>query len=259
MSIQEDLALFYDDQAVKYAQTREKYRAEADLFLEEIALFPDKKIRILEFGCGSGRLLSQLTQIKDKKISYIGVDLSQKLLDIAKKYIPKTNKTLSCTFVCADILQYIWTCKQESFDFVIGIASFQHMPRQKDRYYLLKNSYRVLSYEWKLLMSNWSFSRWFLQKYQSALIQSIWKSILYRGKKKWNDLQLPWKTKGKTFLRFYHIFTQKELTHLVRLSGFILLKSAYIDSHGNKTSDWKNSRSTFVVGQKSVFSPWEIE
>jgi ubiquinone/menaquinone biosynthesis C-methylase UbiE len=107
MSIQEDLALFYDDQATKYAQTREKYRSEADLFLDEIQSNPNKTLRILEFGCGSGRLLAQLESIKNKKIHYVGVDLSKKLLSIAKKQVKPTNKTLSCTFICDDILHYI--------------------------------------------------------------------------------------------------------------------------------------------------------
>jgi hypothetical protein len=128
------------------------------------------------------------------------------------------------------------------------------MPRKKDRYYLLKNSYRVLSYEGKIIMSNWSFSRWFLKKYQTALVQALWQSILHRGTRQRNDLQLPRKTQGKIFFRFYHIFTKKELIHLVRLSGFVLLNAEYIDSRGKTTSDWKNSRSTFIVGQKSIFS-----
>lgn len=129
------------------------------------------------------------------------------------------------------------------------------MPKKKDRYYLLKNSYRVLNYEGKLMMSNRSFSRWFLKKYQSALLHSLWKSILHRGIHQWNDLQLPWKTQGKTFFRFYHIYTKKELNRLVRLSGFVLLQSEYLDRQGMITPDWKISKSTFIIGQKSIFSP----
>ncbi|MEI7563365.1 MAG: class I SAM-dependent methyltransferase [bacterium] len=180
MRVQEELSIFYDDQATKYAQTREKYRSEAHLFLDEILSSPQKHLHILEFGCGSGRLLQQLTQIKDKKISYVGVDLSKKLLTIAKKQVKPSNKNLLCTFVCDDILNYIGSCKQESFDFVIGVASFQHMPSKKDRYYLLKNSYRVLVYEGKLIMSNWSLSQWFLRKYSKEMLRCLRYNALHR-------------------------------------------------------------------------------
>ena len=128
------------------------------------------------------------------------------------------------------------------------------MPRKKDRYYLLKSSYRILTYEGTIIMSNWSFSRRFLKKYQAALFRSLWRSVLHRGTCQRNDLQLPWKAQGKTFLRFYHIFTKKELTHLVRLSGFVILNAAYIDRQGKETIDWKISRSTFILGRKSIFS-----
>ena len=51
MSIQDDLRQFYDAEAKKYAQTREKFRSEADVFLHELANDEKKTIKILEFGC----------------------------------------------------------------------------------------------------------------------------------------------------------------------------------------------------------------
>ena len=107
MTIQEDLALFYDAEATKYAQTREKFRSDAAFLLDEFTSNPLKSLRILDFGCGSGRLLKLLTQIKGKRITYVGVDLSAKLLALAKKQVKPTHRHLSCTFVCEDILSYI--------------------------------------------------------------------------------------------------------------------------------------------------------
>lgn len=71
MSIQEDLKTFYDAEAEKYAQTREKHRSDANIFLNEIKKNKKKDLRILEFGCGSGRLLKHLAEIPDKRITYI--------------------------------------------------------------------------------------------------------------------------------------------------------------------------------------------
>lgn len=52
MTIQEDLKQFYDAEAKKYAQTREKFRSDAKVFVDEIESNDKKTIKILEFGCG---------------------------------------------------------------------------------------------------------------------------------------------------------------------------------------------------------------
>jgi len=64
MDIKQSLASFYDKEAEKYYQTRNKHRTDADIFLEEIKTCKKKTINILEFGCGSGRLLAHLAQSK---------------------------------------------------------------------------------------------------------------------------------------------------------------------------------------------------
>ena len=64
MSITNELQEFYDAQAEKYYHTRNKHRADADIFLNEIKNSGKKNITILEFGCGSGRLLAHLGQVK---------------------------------------------------------------------------------------------------------------------------------------------------------------------------------------------------
>lgn len=63
MTIQSDLREFYDAQAEKYYQTRNKHRADADIFLDAIKTSDKKTIKILEFGCGSGRLLAHLKNL----------------------------------------------------------------------------------------------------------------------------------------------------------------------------------------------------
>lgn len=74
--IHQDLAQFYDHEASKYASTRKKIRLEADIFIDQVKSFPKESLRILELGCGSGRLLEQLSNITDKQIDYTGIDVS---------------------------------------------------------------------------------------------------------------------------------------------------------------------------------------
>lgn len=253
MTIQEDLTQFYNTEAKKYAQTREKHRSEANVFLDELTANEKKSIKILEIGCGSGRLLKHLTKIEKKNITYIGVDLSPELLKIAKRQITAKDKHIKATFLDGDILDIVKQYKQESFDYIIAISSFQHIPTKKERFYLMKNFYRLLMYDGKLLMTNWSFSSRFISKYQNALLKSIIRRVISRGKKERNDLLLPWISQRHIFWRFYHIFTRKELMALHVLSGFLVEKITYLDTRGDETTERKTSKSTLTIGQKKVF------
>lgn len=254
MSIQTELQEFYDAHAEKYYQTRNKHRADGEFFLDEIKGNEKKTIKILEFGCGSGRLLAHLKELKWVKINYTGVDISQNLLNFAKKQISgKSAPTnIKATFVCNDILHYVKWLKQESFDFVIWVASFQHIPTNKERFYLIKNIYRLLTYEGKLIMTNRSFSRRFLKKYQKDFLHSLRRYVVSFGKNQWNDIMIPRKNWKKISKRFYHIYTLKELQKFVSLSGFIIEKNYYIKKWTASPS-WKESENTLIVARKNVF------
>jgi hypothetical protein len=49
MSIQSELKEFYNAQAEKYYHTRNKHRADANIFLDEIKKNKKKTVKILEF------------------------------------------------------------------------------------------------------------------------------------------------------------------------------------------------------------------
>jgi ubiquinone/menaquinone biosynthesis C-methylase UbiE len=175
-------------------------------------------------------------------------------LKYAKKIVSgkQAPKNVSAEFFCDDILQYVKKNEQESFDFVIGIASFQHIPTSKERFFLIKNIYRILKYDGKLLMTNRSFSRRFLKKYKTAILQALGKYIISRGKNQWNNLMIPRTYKRKTYKRFYHIYTLKELQKLMTMSGFIITTLRYLKK-GKFISSWKDSENSLVVAKKSIF------
>lgn len=253
MTIQNDLKKFYDAEAKKYAQTREKFRSDAKVFLNEIENNEQKTVKILEFGCGSGRLLKALKNIKGKKINYIWVDVSSELLKIAKKQITSKDTHIAATFVCDDITHAVKNYKQESFDYIIGIASFQHIPSKKERFYLMKNYYRLLRYDGKLIMINRSFSSRFLRSYMKPCLKAWMKYLISRGKYEWNTIFIPWIAQRQTFWRLYHIFTRKELLALHVLSGFCLDKIAYLDTRGHETSSRKKASNIVTIAQKKIF------
>lgn len=248
--ITRDLKSFYDKEAEKYFFSRKKFWHDWIYIKELIEKLDKRKISIFEFWCGGGRLLDFLEQeFPDVNFVYTGVDISQKLLDLASKN--RVNKNY--TFICDDVVNYVIKLKQEQFDLVIGLASFQHIISKSHRKYLMQYFYKILKFDWYLFMINRSFSYRFISKYKKPLYDSFKKTLVSFWSRDWKDLYLPWKSKTKVFYRFYHIFLKKELLTLSRFSGFITLKISYLDKKWKFTKSWKNSKNTLFLAKKDVF------
>ena len=246
--IKENLQLFYDNEAKKYAETRKKFWHEEKIILDEInPLFNQKeKIRILEFWCGSGRFATLLNQNFSGKFDYVWIDLSNELLWYASKENP------NLTFFQWDITRLIKNFEQESFDLIVWTSSFQHIPTQKERSFLMKNFYRLLDYDGLLLMTNRSLSKRFMKKHYNVVLKSKLLSFLKFDKSSARDLMVPWVDKDwKVYERFYHLFSLSELKNLAAFSWLNLKINIFLDSDGNFTDNEKISRSSFFVATKT--------
>lgn len=246
--VKQDLKSFYDKEAKKYAETRKKFWHEEQAILNVITPLFDgnKKVRILEFWCGSGRFATLLNQNFTEQFDYVGIDISEELLSYAKKDNP------NLTFLNEDITEWVKHFEQESFDLIVGTSSFQHIPSMKERSFLMKNFYRLLNYDGILLMTNRSLSSWFVKKNRKI----VWKTRLISRLKlwKWNarDLLVPrTDMKWKIYNRFYHFFSLKELEKLTLFSGLSLKIAKFIDENGQFTNNEKISRSSLLVAKKS--------
>lgn len=266
MTIKNDLKNFYNTEAEKYYYTRNKHRSDGYIILDEIKKYnkQNKKttVSILEFWCWGWRLIKFLNkQIQDKKlnikINYTWVDISQKLLDFAQADSKKFSPNIKSKFICQDITTYIKNTKQESLDFIIWVASFQHIPTKKERLYIMKLFYKTLKYDWKLIMLNWSISSWFIKKHTQTIKKSIIKTLYTLWTHNWRNLEIPRTNKTKktptTHYRFYHMFGIKELSILWKLSGFKISKLTYIDKIGQVIKNRKKSNNTLFIWEKKVF------
>lgn len=259
MLIKADLQHFYDAEAKKYASTRKKHRADADTILQEIKKQTKKTISILEFGCGSGRLIEHLQTLQWIKINYTGVDISGELLKIAAKDAKNHKKSsiIHHTLIHDDITHYIKSCSQESFDFIIGIASFQHIPNTKERNFLIRNFYRIMKYEGKLIMTNRAMSKRFMQKYAAQIMKSLFKYIITLGKHNIRDIMVPRNSSQNTqekHYRFYHMFSLKELKKLLNAGGFLTQKAEYINKEWKETIWRKNANNSLIIAEKKIFN-----
>ncbi len=243
--IKQDLQSFYNSEAKKYAETRKKFWHEEKVILDAITpLFEEwKKVRVLEFGCGSGRFASLLNQNFPGQFDYVGIDLSDELLSYASKENP------NLTFFQWDITKLIKNFEQESFDLIVWTSSFQHIPTNKERSYLMKSFYRLLDYDGMLLMTNRSLSDWFIKKHWKIVMKA---KILSRFKWNSRDLMVPRTDENwKVYERFYHFFSLKELENLTTFSWLTLKTNTFIDWDGNFTDNEKTSRSSFFVATKT--------
>ncbi len=249
--ITKELKEFYNLEAKKFSETRKRKWPEFDFVLNEIINYSKQKLNILELWCGDGRFFWYLkNNIENKKINYVWIDLSENLIEIAKT---KYNDIEEAKWIVGDMLEKIKDFDQQYFDIVVMIASFQHIFWKNNRLKLLNLIYRVLDYNWKVVLVNWSFSYWFLKKYWKSLLKSILKFIFSFWIYERNDLFIPWKSdSGIVFNRYYHIFTLKELKFLLQEAGFIIDKSWYISKFWEFTNDWRIARNTFIIWTKQV-------
>ena len=251
--IKDNLKSFYDKEDKKYAETRKKFWHEEKAILDIITpLFEEwKKVRVLEFWCGSGRFATLLNQNFAGKFDYVWIDLSEELLSYASADNP------NLTFFQWDITKLVRNFEQESFDLVVWTSSFQHIPTNKERSFLMKNFYRLLDYDGMLLMTNWSLSDWFIKKHWKIVMKSKFLSWLKFNKWSSRDLMVPRTDENwKIYERFYHFFSLKELENLTTFSWLTLEMNTFIDKDGHFTDNEKISRSSLFIATKSPIINW---
>jgi len=99
--------------ADKFSATRYRNWSE----IKELVKYVKTGDRILDLGCGNGRLYKLL---EDKNIDYTGIDSSQKLIDIARFQFSKAK------FLLGDALSLPF--KKQKFDVIFAIAFLHHIP-----------------------------------------------------------------------------------------------------------------------------------
>lgn len=206
--------------------------------LEQFTAWIKNGQRILDWGCGSGRLLKL---IGDRVVEYVGVDISDKLLAIARKNFAALVKTGQARFYGATRRSPKFP--PNYFNLIVAAASFHHLPTRASRLVVLRQFYRSLQPGGRLIMTVWNLgSSW--AKAKASRAESGWKKV---GPSDW---LIPWKNpQGKVEAeRYYHHFSRAELKELLSGAGFIV-KPFDLYNRG----EWPNSkggRNLVVVAEK---------
>jgi|WetSurMetagenome_2_1015567.scaffolds.fasta_scaffold203318_1 tRNA (uracil-5-)-methyltransferase TRM9 len=188
-----DLEAGYDRMAKKFSETRRFFWRD----LEFIADYINDGDKILDYGCGNGRLLEILNE---KKINYAGVDISGKLIKLAKqKYQDKDIKFIKITSSRS------LTFPDNYFNVVVSIAVFHHFPENYAKK-MAEELHRTLKPGGKIIITVWN------------LEQERFKKFIKQGKK---DLHIPFKDNdSKVFNRYHRLYTKKDLEEMFSEAGF---------------------------------------
>lgn len=214
----------YDLISKKFSQTRKHFWRG----LEFISDFVKDEDKILDYGCGNGRLMELF---KDKKIEYLGVDVSEKLLFFARKKYSEKN------FLKINPKKTKTSFKENQFNVIYSIAVFHHFPSEKYRKEIAEEFFRITKSNGTVIITVWNL----LQKKYRKNIFKNWK-LKIQGKSKldWMDCEISFiDNQGKKFNRFHHAFTKRELKKLFSKAGFKVEKCDII-----------NERNIILIGKK---------
>ncbi|PID70448.1 hypothetical protein CSB37_02040 [bacterium DOLZORAL124_38_8] len=142
----------YDQFAQNFSQTRQHGWPE----FEKIAPLLKKHQRVLDLGCGNGRLRNFLPTDIIPQGFYHGFDLSKNMLRIAQESFPYDH-FFQGSF--ANPLPF----GSENFDLVISIAAFHHLLKPTEQTQCLSELFRITKPGGKVFLTTWKIPKKYRQ------------------------------------------------------------------------------------------------
>ncbi|MDO8592654.1 MAG: class I SAM-dependent methyltransferase [bacterium] len=183
--------------------------------------------RVLDAGCGNGRLAGALA---DKKINYLGVDSSQKLIKFAREnYVreiassPITAPRNDKRFLVADILK-LNKLPEKDFDYIFCAAVLHHLPGEDLRLKALEQMKNKLKPDGKIIITVWNL--WSQRKFRKLIFKYGFLKLVGKNKMDFGDILFDWKNSngGQASRRYYHAFANGELKKLAAQAGLKINK-----------------------------------
>lgn len=183
--------------ASHYSETRKKRLWN---FLFDICSAVKSGDKVLDVGCGSGKLLQALSE---KNINYLGIDPSKALLLNAKKNFKNFKFEPGS-------LEDLSACDGD-YDFVFCIAVLQHIPGRENRIKAIKNLGGKINSSGKVIISVWDLRK--NHKYGKMILKNNLRKLFFLNKMDFGDLVFDWKNNRgeKISKRYYHAYSLLEL------------------------------------------------
>jgi len=198
----------------KIAEPWQNYRFKA--VPEVLDFLKNKKGKILDLGCGSGRNL-----IKNDLIEYFCFDFSEKMLDFAKE--AAKAKKIKASFFCLDIGREELPFQKDFFDAAIFVSTLHCIEGEKERRNCLEELFRVLKKGGEAMISVWNKD-----------------SNTQLGKLEAKEGFVNWKKDNVEYKRYYYFYDKDELLSLLKEIGFEIIGTGIY-------GDEKHSKKNIVV------------
>jgi len=210
---------YFDKNVESFSESRNQIWPE----LNELKKYIKDGERILDLGCGNGRLFPALGgSAAGGEIKYIGIDASRKLIE-------KAREKYGDHFKVADILSLPFS--DNYFDSIWAIAVFHHIPSKALRAQMLEGVKRILKPGGKVIITCWNL---YQSQYFKLLLKFTFRKFFGLSKLDFKDVLLsPKKIKIQ---RYYHAFTKRELKKLFQKTGFRVEGLKYLKRNNKKTN-----------------------
>jgi len=182
----------------------------------------ESKSKVLDIGCGNALMLPFILK---KNAFYFGLDISEKLIKIAKKKYTQEIKKEKAKLIIGQATELPFQDKE--FDFVISFATLHHIPSKELQEKFFREIKRVSKSNAKIKIIVWNlYNGWTNKKFD---IENKLKG------KKSGEVFIPWKaTQGEIINRFIYQFSKEELLVLAKNAGFKNIKINLFNRAGEK-------------------------
>jgi len=191
-------------------------RPAADPALTAILPYIPQHARVLDAGCGNGRLALLLDQERPGA-TYLGVDAAPELIEVARAQAERLAN-VAAEFRVADVARPGWgdALPGAPFDCATLLAVLHHIPGFDLRARALRELAGLLKTGGRLILSTWQFleNKRMRRKIVDWAEADISQKSLEPG-----DYLLDWKREGRG-LRYCHLVDEAEMERLAAASGF---------------------------------------
>jgi ubiquinone/menaquinone biosynthesis C-methylase UbiE len=152
-----------------------------------------------------------------KKIDYLGLDISQNLIDVARRKYPDHSSDFQKISGYGSL-----ALEDEFFNAVYSVAVFHHIPGKKQRRELAEEIFRVTKKGGYVVITVWNLWQ---DKYRENIFKNWAKKVVGRSDLGWNDCRISFTdNKGNVFKRYHHAWTVKEMVKIFGAAGFSIEK-----------------------------------
>lgn len=216
---------YYDDIAFDYHLKRKFSWRPLELYIQE------QKNKGFEFhglsldlGCANGR---HFNLFKNDFNVLVGIDLSFEFLKIAIENIKNRRSRSSSTFQHINVVQanvLNLPVRPNIFQNIYSIATIHHLKNKIDRFKAIEQILEAIKSDGVFLMTVWrryqkKYRYYFIIDKLKRLFKPMYKKTQEnKGFKFHGDNFIPWtlSKNSKTYQRFYHFFSKKELKKLLK-------------------------------------------